>query len=192
MRCVSCRAWSVDIVCHSCWESYFEPKVSRRMIGSLEVVSLYSYSTLEPLLVTKKSPLGYRIYRFLGKRVMRPFIEAFVAHYSSKVYIVGVDEVVKGGYAHVALLTHAMKTKRSLPLHGTLLARSGVKYAGNSLAFRQQHPRDFLYRGARDIEVILVDDVITTGTTLLEAYHLLQKHGVEVLFAVTLADASQR
>ena len=37
--------------------------------------------------------------------------------------------------------------------------------------------------------VILVDDIVTTGTTILEARDTLQKVGVDVLFALVLADA---
>ena len=37
--------------------------------------------------------------------------------------------------------------------------------------------------------VILVDDIVTTGTTILEARDTLQKAGVDVLFALVLADA---
>ena len=37
--------------------------------------------------------------------------------------------------------------------------------------------------------VILVDDIVTTGTTILEARDTLQKAGTRVLFALVLADA---
>jgi len=45
--------------------------------------------------------------------------------------------------------------------------------------------------GARisNIEVILVDDIVTTGLTLQEAETILNKNGIVVLFALTLADA---
>jgi len=122
---------------------------------------------------------------------MKPFIEEFVESDDRDVYIVGVDEYVKSGYAHVALLTHAMKTKHSIPQHSSLMARNRGNYSGRSLQYRLEHPRDFVYTGKRDVDVILVDDIITTGITLQEAQKVLMTHGVNVLFALTLANVEE-
>ena len=106
-------------------------------------------------------------------------------------YIVGVDETVKSGYAHVALLTRAMKTKYTIPQHSVLMARNKVNYSGKSLQFRLENPRDFVYTGKHNVDVILVDDIITTGITLQEAQKVLIQNGVNVLFALTLADVEE-
>jgi competence protein ComFC len=37
--------------------------------------------------------------------------------------------------------------------------------------------------------VILIDDIVTTGTTILEAKKCLEENNCEVLFALTLTDA---
>ncbi len=103
----------------------------------------------------------------------------------------GIDEYVKSGYAHVALLTRAMKTKTSIPKHSALMARNRVNYSGKSLQFRLQNPREFVYKGKENIDAILVDDIITTGITLQEAQKVLMAHGVNVLFALTLADVQE-
>jgi competence protein ComFC len=66
-----------------------------------------------------------------------------------------------------------------------------VNYSGKSLQFRLEHPRDFVYKGKSNIDVILVDDIITTGITLQEAQKVLMTHGVNVLFALTLADVEE-
>ncbi|TET87658.1 MAG: ComF family protein, partial [Sulfurovum sp.] len=95
------------------------------------------------------------------------------------------------GYAHVALLTRAMKTKYSKPLHASLMARNRVNYSGKTLQYRLENPRDFVYKGVSDIDVILIDDIITTGITLQEAQKVLTEHGVNVLFALTLADVEE-
>ena len=95
---------------------------------------------------------------------------------------------MKSGYAHVALLTRAMKTKTSIPQHAALLATNRVNYSGKSLQFRLAHPREFVYTGAEDVHAILVDDIVTTGITLQEAQKVLMQHGVNVLFALTLAN----
>jgi competence protein ComFC len=169
----------------------FPTNIGTRKIGTLDVISFYKYSTLESLLLTKHKPEGYRIYKALAKITMKPFIEEFIENDDRKVYIVGIDEYVKSGYSHVALLTRAMKTKYSLPLHSSLMAQNRVNYSGKDLQFRLSNPRNFKYTGKRNVDVILVDDIITTGITLQEAQKVLLENGVNVLFALTLANVEE-
>jgi len=191
MRCFSCSKLSFKIICKTCEEQLFVPTVSTRKVGTLDVISFFKYSTLESLLHTKHKPEGYLIYKALAKMVMKPFIEEFVESDERDVYIVGIDEHVKSGYAHVALLTHAMKTKYSIPQHSALMAKNRVNYSGKTLQYRLDHPRDFVYTGKKNIDVILIDDIITTGITLQEAQKVLISYGVNVLFALTLADVEE-
>jgi len=191
MRCYSCSKLSLKIICKICQEQLFVPTVSTRTVGTLDVISFFKYSTLESLLHTKHKPEGYRIYKALATMTLKPFIEEFVESDDREVYIVGIDETVKSGYAHVALLTRAMRTKYSIPQHSALMAQNRVNYSGKSLQFRLEHPRDFVYTGKSNIDVILVDDIITTGITLQEAQKVLMEHGVNVLFALTLADVEE-
>ena len=191
MRCFSCSKLSLKIICEICKEQLFVPTVSTRTVGTLDVISFFKYSTLESLLHTKHKPEGYRIYKALAEMTMKPFIQEFVESDDRDVYIVGVDEYVKSGYAHVALLTRAMRTKYSIPQHSALIAQNRVNYSGKSLQFRLEHPREFIYKGKSNIDVILVDDIITTGITLQEAQKVLIEHGVNVLFALTLADVEE-
>ncbi|MBA1421369.1 MAG: ComF family protein [Epsilonproteobacteria bacterium] len=191
MRCYSCSKLSLFILCEVCVKQLFPTEISTRTIGTLDVISFYKYTTLEFLLHTKHKPEGYRIYKALAKMTMKPFIEEFVEADDRLVYIVGVDEYVKSGYAHVALLTRAMKTKYSKPLHSALMAQNRVNYSGKDLQFRLANPRNFRYTGKQNIDVILVDDIITTGITLQEAQKVLMENGVNVLFALTLADVEE-
>ncbi len=191
MRCFSCSKLSLNIICKTCKEQLFVPTVSTRKVGTLDVISFFKYSTLESLLHSKHKPEGYRIYKALAKMTMKPFIEEFVESDDRDVYIVGIDEHVKSGYAHVALLTRAMKTKYSIPQHSSLMAQNRVNYSGKTLQYRLEHPRNFIYTGKSDIDVILVDDIVTTGITLQEAQKVLMAHGANVLFALTLADVEE-
>jgi competence protein ComFC len=191
MRCFSCSKLSIKIICKRCVEQLFIPTISTRKVGTLDVISFFKYSTLETLLHTKHKPEGYRIYKALAEMTMKPFIEEFVESDERDVYIVGIDEYVKSGYSHVALLTRAMKTKSSIIQHSSLMAQNRVNYSGKNLQFRLDNPRDFLYKGNSNIDVILVDDIITTGITLQEAQKILMSHGVNVLFALTLADVEE-
>jgi len=191
MRCYSCSNLSIPIICETCMNQLFRTTIGTRTIGTLDVISFYKYSVLESLLLTKHTPEGYRIYKALAHITMKPFIKEFIETDDRVIYIVGVDEYVKNGYSHVALLTRAMKTKYSIPLHTSLMAQNRVTYAGKDLQFRLANPRNFIYTGNSDIDVILVDDIITTGITLQEAQKVLIQNGVNVLFALTLADVEE-
>lgn len=189
MRCVSCHKLSVDVICFSCAERLLRPTISRRTVGTLEVVSLFHYSVIEPFLLTKHTPLGHRIYRYLGRHYIAPFVEEYRRQEGTPFGVIGVDEHVGHGYAHTALLTRAIQHPDIPVMHSTLLARNRVNYAGKTLQYRLDHPRDFHYTGSKKQEVILVDDIVTTGITLQEAAGELHRYQVDVLFALTLADA---
>jgi len=190
MRCYSCHRPSREVICDRCLQRDFRPVHRVRRIGSLEVHSFFGYPFLEPLLLTKHHPEGWRIYRWMARKFLAPFFETFGAGLEEDLFVLGIDEVPKRGYAHIAALTHELRHAPHIrPLHAKLLAGEHVSYAGRSLAYRLDHPRDFHYRGPRGIEAVLVDDVITSGITLQEGYETLRREEVDVLFAVTLADA---
>lgn len=189
MRCFSCHALSLNIICKQCRDNLLGANITKRKIGSLDVYSFYSYSSLEKLLLSKHTPVGHRVYRELAKMTFKPFMEHFIAHDARDIAVIGVDERIKGGYSHVALLTHSMRGAHTKVLHASLMANNKVSYSAQSLDYRLANPRDFVYKGEQGMDAILVDDIVTTGTTLSEARAVLQKSGIDVLFALTLADA---
>jgi len=191
MRCYTCTKFSISIICELCVKNLFKIDTSTRKVGTIDVISFYKYSAIESLLLSKHKPEGYRIYKKLSTLTVKPFIEEFVESDDRMIYIVGVDEYVKSGYSHVALLTRAMKTKTSKPLHASLMAKNRVHYSGKDLQYRLNNPRDFMYTGKSNIDVILIDDIITTGITLQEAQNVLMENGVNVLFALTLANVDE-
>lgn len=191
MRCYSCAKLSFRIICETCKKNLFPATIGTRTVGTLDVIYFYKYAHLESLLLTKHKPEGYRIYKALSHMTLKPFMEEFLEADDRIVYIVGVDEYVKSGYAHVGVLTHQMKSNMCIPQHASLMAQNRVNYAGKNLQFRLSHPRDFVYTGKKDVDVILVDDIITTGITLQEAQKVLMQSGVNVLFALVLADVEE-
>ena len=188
MRCISCHKLSMATFCQQCQDRLLKPTVTKRTINGLDVYSFFKYQHIQDLLLTKHTPQGFKIYKALAKLSFKLFIDNFIEKDPREVYVLGIDENIKSGYSHVALLTHEMSHKHVKVLHGKLMARNLVNYSGKKLQYRLENPRDFDYTGFKDIEVILVDDIITTGTTLKEAKQVLEKHGVKVLFALTLAD----
>ena len=188
MRCFSCHKLSLKPICNICQKSLFSPNIKTIKLDFLDVISFFRYAEIEDFLHTKHKPEGFRIYKALGNMVLKPFMEEFISSDDSEVYVIGVDEFVKSGYSHTAILANSMKMKSSNPLHSTLIATNKVSYSGKDLEFRINNPRDFKYSGPQDIDVVLVDDIMTTGTTLREAHELLSYKGVNVLFALVLAN----
>ncbi len=120
----------------------------------------------------------------MAKSSVKPFFKSF--DYPNEVNLIPIDDIPKV-YAHTAILAKMGKTKNIKPLFGALHAGNKVQYAGKDLQFRQDNPKDFVLKKIPKKEVILIDDIVTTGTTLLEAKKVLEKNGVKVLFAVTVA-----
>lgn len=184
MRCLSCGKWGLKVICKRC-EQNIALKPSIRLVGGLKVYSFFAYSEIEILLHYKYSPVGSRVYEVLSW-IAR---EYFKKNFSLQAYGVGIDDNVRRGYSHNGVFLHSFSQCGIKPLYGELLASSAVSYAGKSLEYRQSHPKGFCTKleGCKDL--ILFDDIITTGTSLMEAKKVLEERGNEVLFALTLCDA---
>jgi len=191
VRCIGCYEWSWRFICPHCAKTLFQPTITMRKIGSLEVYSFYKYQHIAKYIKSKYSLIGYPTYRAFAQLTTKPFIQNFIQGLDKPIAIIGVDEEIRQGYSNVAILSHSMKTPLSIPLHRQLIAQTKVNYAGKSLDYRLSNPRNFLYRGKGGVDAILIDDTITTGATLHEAYLTLKKHNVNVLFALTLSDAKE-
>jgi competence protein ComFC len=190
MRCILCKSFSFSIICKKCQNRFLSPSPSVRILAdSLKVYSFFGYSDIKRLLKTKHTFLGSFVYSALAKNSFYHFAKEF--SFSSQVYALAIDDDTKSGYSHTAILANSLKSKNIRVLFNSLKAKNKINYSGKSLDFRLKNPRDFEYRFKKGCNVILVDDIVTTGTTLSEAYTLLKKEGVNVLFALVLADASK-
>jgi len=171
MRCFSCNNFSIEPICKSCQKTLLIPEMIEDEVGNLEVISFFDYYATVEFIKSKYSASGYRIYKFLAKKFFAPFIKSYINYLDKKnIYLIGVDENIERGYSNVAILTHfGAKENKVKVLHNALKAKNRVKYAGKSLEYRLDNPRDFVYKGPKDIEAILIDDTTTTGLTLEQA-----------------------
>jgi len=190
MRCLLCGSWSLSHVCRRCRSLQLTPSFyTRKIAGKLKVHSFYKYDEIEPLLLTKHTDLGYYVYKTLAGIAFGAYAESFET--AEPVAVIGVDDHVRHGYAHTALLVRAMKSSVLKPRHSVLRDRSGHHYSGRDFQYRLTHPRRFEMKPFPETKVILVDDVLTTGLTLTQAAETLDAAGKEVLFCLTLADADR-
>lgn len=191
MRCMICERFSLSHICSSCQETLLAPSLhKRKILGSIPVYSFFPYNDIEPLLLSKHTDIGYYIYTILAKRAFGAFAKEW--QYENRVASLGIDDHATSGYSHTAVLNKALKSPNITPYYGKLRATNHYKYAGKSVEERLINPRQFLYKPFEENEVILVDDIVTTGTTLSEASEVLHAQGKQVILCLTLTDAENK
>ena len=140
-----------------------------------KVFYYYGYSEIKHLLHSKHQMHGSAVLSRLAKFSLAKFPSEFKEYLDEtlpnllaeipnfKFQAVPLDDDIKDGFSHTAVLAHALKSEQIEPLYGALRAQNPVKYTGQSLQFRLKHKRDFLITKEPKFPVILVDDIVTTG-----------------------------
>jgi len=190
MYCLLCGSLSFNHICKSCKTEFLKPSLYKRVVEKdFKVYSFYKYSAIKDLILTKHKFIGYFIYHILARESFKKFAKDF--KFVNRIYSFACDDHVKNGYSHTAILNKYLKSTYITPVHSALRAQTKVNYSGKSLQFRQNNPRNFKYKYHSNIDAIIIDDIITTGSTLKEAKKILQNSGVNILFALTLSDARE-
>ena len=188
MRCVCCSSLSLQIVCKDCQSKLLKPSFYKREVSKdFYVYSFYKFDEVKEFINSKYQFYGDRVFKILSTLSLQKFSSNFT--FPHKIYAIPIDDHTFHQFSQTAILTKSLQSKFIKPIFNTLKATNRVKYAGKDLEFRKKHKRDFVYVGKKDIQVILIDDLVTTGLTILEAKECLEKNGCEVLFALTLSDA---
>ncbi|SMP87030.1 competence protein ComFC [Epsilonproteobacteria bacterium SCGC AD-308-O04] len=183
-----CESLSLSHICPTCQETFLTPSIyKRKILNNIEVISFYKYKDIKSLLHTKHTDLGYYIFSILAKHSFSKFAEEF--EFPNMVNSIAIDDNSDSGYSHAAILNKALKSKNINPIHSKLRAKNRVSYSGKNKEFRILNPRNFELKDFHGDDVILVDDIITTGSTLMQAIQTIDAQKKEVLLCLTLADA---
>ena len=189
MRCQLCLGLSWQPLCQRCLSTLLKPTPAFRVLeNGLKVYSFYSYKEIATLLHTKHTYIGEKIFTILGQQTFSEFFKTF--DFPQGVYAIPIDDHVRHGYSHSAIFAKATQPFLT-PLYGSLRAKNHESYSGKSKAYREKHQRCFEPKCQAGLDVILIDDIVTTGCTLLEASGTLKAYNVNVLFALVLADARE-
>lgn len=190
MPCMVCEAFSWSHLCRACYKEYLTPLAQWRTLeNGLRVLSFFAYDEIDILLKSKHHYHGYYIYKLLAQASFKNVHT--LLKLNDTVTALAIDDYVKEDYAHTALLAQAMRSRYIKPQYAKLHAKNRISYAGKDLAFRLAHPRDFVLKKMPPQKLVLVDDIVTSGTTLSEASSVCKRAGHEVLCAVVLADANR-
>jgi len=188
MRCHLCLNISWHPLCKNCLNRILIPDPSKRVLeNGLVVYSPYRYSEIKKLLHTKHTYHGAKIFAQLTKHALLPLIKTFTC---KDVYSLPIDDHIRSGYSHSAIIARELKGYIK-PLYGKLRAKNQIRYSGQSLHVREKNRRDFTLTCKENLDVVLIDDIITTGNTLSEATATCKAHNINVLFALTLANAKE-
>jgi len=190
MKCLLCGKFSFVHICTKCQSIYLSPSLFKRKLKSgLTIYSFYRYDEIDDLIKTKKSYIGFYILQILTKNSILKFIENL--EFENKIYLVPVDDRIgSGGYSHTAVITKiaGRKNRDVKPLFQSLIATNRVQYFGKDAKFRRENKRRFqVDKKVGNKSTILIDDVVTTGSTLLEAEESLKAVNSTPLLAITLA-----
>ncbi len=189
MRCLLCESLSFTHICKSCQITYLTPSIYKRKLdNNIEVISFYKYEEIKDLLHTKHTDIGYYFYKILAQNSFKIFAQNF--NYIKKIISIAIDDNPKDKYSHTAILNHSLKSKSIKPIYSKLRATSSVTYSGQTKEFRLNNPRNFELLEFSEKSIILVDDIITTGSTLNQAITLLHNKNKEVLFCIVLTDVN--
>lgn len=188
MKCITCESWSFSVICKACQKNLLTPNIYKRQLSDdLSVYSFYALEEIEELISSKYYFHGDRVINILAQLSFGKFAKEF--NYNQAVTALGIDEHTRHDFSHTAILSRHLNSPYITPQYNRLKAKNRVKYAGKDLEFRQNNPKKFMLKGINNASLILVDDVVTTGTTLLEAHKVCKKSKNDVLFALCLADA---
>ena len=189
MRCLLCQSLSFYMICKNCQKTLLEPSFYKREISrDFYVFSFYKIEEVKELINTKYEFYGDKVFKILTTLAFTKFGKNF--KYLNSVYAIPIDDHTRHEFSHTAILAKGLRSKNIILQYNVLTAQNIVKYAGKNLAFRKSHKRDFICKNIKNKQVILVDDVVTTGTTMLEAKEILEKNNCEVLFGLCISDAN--
>lgn len=188
MKCITCESWSFSIICKTCQKKFLTPTLYKRQLDdNFFVYSFYKYEELEDLMRSKYYFHGDRVLTVLAKLTFAKFAQEF--SYESDVLAIPLDDHTRHEFSHTAILAKHLDSSNIHPSFNHLKASNKIKYAGKNLEYRQKNPRRFKVNDLSNQTLILVDDIVTTGTTLLEAKKVCGQAHNKLLFALCLADA---
>lgn len=197
-RCFGCRK-SETLFCPDCEVLYASPERTRLSSGAM-IVSVFRYHT--PPIRKAVRAIKYRRARLLALRFgdilsKHAFdLNSLFEENTPTVIPIPISSKTKRirGYNHTALFAETIARAHSWDLALNALAK--IKHTPSQTTFRTKNERKKNIKNSlalsqdfspKDKVIILVDDVMTSGSTLNECARLLQSAGAKKIFGIVIA-----
>lgn len=189
--CVNCGRVGASI-CEMCWEKTVFPPPRPPQIEGLEaIVALAAHrgavrEALHGLKYENLREVAYPLAERLALRIEWTFdaIIPVPLHYA---------RLKERGYNQANLLAQALALHMNCPVLTDHLVKhkATISQVGLDAEARRANVQDvFEVRGQLPTQILLIDDVCTTGSTLGSAAQALRQAGVQRVYAATISQAS--
>ena len=193
-RCFGCRALGPTI-CSKC-RSLWNPHLYRSTLDSMHVYSAVLYSPVAKRIILSAKENGIKAADELIIDALRHSLHLLLRDFELGILVPAPSRKSsnrKRGRDFLSEITHSIAQSESLESMDLLIhARKVRDQSGLSAHDRSENiyqalaiNRNKLPGLGVDADVILVDDLLTTGATLLEARRALKVRGIRVIAAIT-------
>ncbi|MEZ4705348.1 MAG: phosphoribosyltransferase family protein [Bdellovibrionota bacterium] len=201
-HCILCQQLPSDKpylgLCTLCWTQLFEPRTTLMTDPWMTIHSFGRYqSNLRRLILTSKMQNQSSSTRILSQLMTHRFDQMFEGQCFDVLIPIPRDygRTVWRGIDVPGYLAHSLHRTQKIPLdpRGLKKKRRVPRQSSLSHAKRVQNTKDLFYctQSYEGKNVLVLDDVMTTGSTLRHAALCLFQHGAKTVTAVTLASASR-
>lgn len=202
-NCFSFLSFDVQIICLVCNKASFDGLTHPRCRTRYSIDGAFAAINYKG--VVKKLIYNFKYKPFLSdlnKTLVELFYESIIQQeifqkaYVFKPILVPIPlhpkRLRKRGYNHAKLLSVGLSQKLNLNLIDVLERIKNTKSQfGLNLKKRKENIKNAFILNTKykipNTNVFLVDDILTTGSTLLEAAKTLKRHGAKRVWGLTLA-----
>jgi len=192
MICLVCNRASIDGLTHPGCKAKYAIDGAFSAVSYKGIVKKLIYSfKYKPYLADLKKSLVELSYESIIQQ------EIFQQAYLSRPILVPIplhqNRLRQRGYNHAKLLADGLSVKLTLPVLELLQRKKATKSQfGLKLKDRRENLKDAFTISpnspiAQRPNILLVDDILTSGSTLLEAARILKKNGAKKVWGLTLA-----
>ena len=200
LRCIICGTQGPDI-CAKCLSSFEPPKISNYDW----IISLWNYRdpNVERLMRHIKNIPNQRIAKILAAEIMarlRQYKGPALSGISNAIVVpipIGRARLRSRGYNQSLLLARPLAKLLRRTIFANILIKSKQTKKQGTTKSRSERLENIAgsfsvpnnqYRKINNRDIVIIDDITTTGSTLVEVRKVLLAHGAKNVLAITIAN----
>ncbi|MDR3128196.1 MAG: hypothetical protein LBT99_02590 [Bifidobacteriaceae bacterium] len=201
LNCAGCGKWDVS-VCKQCYKAIStQPFLSNRFSDyNIWVANNYNIP-IKPIILQWKDHARKDLNKIIIKRIMHAFTTANWQKISPNLILVPIPSTKKAirqrGFCQTKTLAHAIANNwQNITVRNLLIKKGGM--AAHKLTKKQtRHAEFYLNKSnyqinqlANSTPVVLIDDVVTTGNTIIKCQQILEQNNYKVIGTAVIAEAN--